>query len=415
MISKVIISNSEVLTFLVYKNGLEFLQGGIISTNNSFSLLFNRKNQLLFFYSLDDNVAKVMIGDMWVNFGRGVILGDNKYHYFLKYLHILKYYTNSIFEFNYQYQDRNFDNVMDIRKGIGMKLTTLLTSYVFFLPEGIVSSNSLFGLIVEKDGMGILLGKYRNIFLSFNYKSKNLFNLGIVSDLEISAIVTSNILLGMDCFLEWYYNKFEFSSELRILQESFFSEFSSSLFSKSYARKLVIVSAKLDDRKTKLSYINKVNIKEELENEFYFSLIRSVSENVFIDLELLRDFDQRIIFLYFYPFMRVNTTSFFVKPLLNINNFVIERLEGGFSFEAQSFKIKLIISLPTSENNIYTFVSSEVRDNFGENIDVKVSNGNGITGIISIVCNTKDIKVEMITSISQKENFNTFLIFSSRI
>ena len=223
--------------------------------------------------------------------------------------------------------------------------------------------------------------------------------------------------MGISFFIEWYYRKFEFSLEARTLSEHFNSEFSSPLFSRNYPKNVILTSLRLNEDNTKISYINKINIpeKEIIENEFYLSVIQKIFKNTFLNAEIIRDYQQNATFCSVYPFLSIDKISLFSKPIFRIDYSNLERIETGFSINILNFKAKIILVLPLIQNDTYNFLSSEVRDNFGENIDVKISNLSGIAGIVSILYKSENLKAEIITHISEKDNFKFFLVFSSKI
>ncbi|MEN2998040.1 MAG: hypothetical protein ABDH28_03270 [Brevinematia bacterium] len=355
---------------------------------------------------------------MWVNFGRGIIVGNNKYSYFTRYAYTLKYSTNGISSFNYPISDRNFDGVTDIGKGIGIHLPELKLRTFVLLEENLSFSNHTLGGMIEIGEFAILLNKHKEIFISVNYKSRNLLGLGIVSDLEVSSMISSNILLGLGWFLEWYFRKLEFSLECRVLEDGFYSSFSHSMFSRERVQKGLIFSARLDEQKTKFSFVNKlVQLSNaSIESETYFFALHRVFDYTFLDLEILKDSVQEKLFLALYPFVSLEFVTIYLKPVFSADrNLNFEKIIAGTSLEVQNLKVKLTTFFPLSETDSFTFISTEVRDNFGENLDVKIGNSDGISCVVGIIFTSKQIKTEVLTVFSQHKEPRFFCVLSLRI
>lgn len=66
------------------------------------------------------------------------------------------------------------------------------------------------------------------------------------------------------------------------------------------------------------------------------------------------------------------------------------------------------------QNNNYTFTSTEIRDLFKENIDIKTQNSEGIKVITSIIFTNSNIETEGLISISQ-DGINMYGIINLRI
>lgn len=372
------------------------------NNTNYISVLVNNKTNLLLYLCLQENQTKISIGDTWLNFGRGLVLGNPKYNYFTKYQTLQKILTNTSYPFNLYFPTTR--GVYFEVKHLAKTSLFIISDYHFSLTE-----NS-FGGIVELLDYGILVGKIIDTtFVSFNYRSHNLLRLGIVGDIETAIIISSNLSFGFGAALEWYYKKFEFSTEFRIQDPSFESPLSSKMFSKQNFQKGIIFSGKLNEKDRKFSLVSKIThlSNNQIDTEFLLFLAQKTFKNTFLDIELLKDSSQNTTFISFFPFFDFETINFTIKPIMNLEQKILQRVEGKISVSVLPLKFKLNFFYPIIRDDSYTFTSMEIRDLFGENVDIQTKNSEGIKIILSIVLLTSTIKSEIAFSVSET-TFNLY-------
>lgn len=396
---------------------LSYLHFVSYNTNYYFSSLINNFSNLMFAISSQNENIKIIFGDIWVNFGRGLVFGDTKYNYFIKYGYLSKYLTNDIYGFNNNSCDRNYDSIVDVRKGVGLKVQNQIITSFFIFPSLTSYDYYLFGGIVEIDNFGVMFAKYDNIFSSFNFKSKNLLGAGLVSDLELFAICSTNLefSLGGGGFFEWYYKDLEFSLEFKISDSKLPLPFSYSFYSIYPVKGGIIFSSKLNRKNVKFNYISKVSM--ETNGSWYSDIFFFGSHNIFTytfaDIEFLKDSIQGKTFISLYPFVKFDFLSFYSKPYWVLGS-GFNKLEIGSYLSFPNFKVKGVIFFPFNKEG-YTFISSEVRDIFGENIDIKISNSDGISGVLGLLFSYEKLKLETFVSLSEFSGIKFFGVFYLKI
>lgn len=373
-----------------------------------FSTLLNNKSNLLYNIRIENELSKLVIGDIFLNFGRGIIVGNQKYNFFIKYQTSYKIFSNSAYPFNTHYP---------ITRGICFEIQSPIKTLVFTISDEKFSEKFYFGILFEIQNYSIILTRLQEeIFTSFNFRYNNLLNLGIVADVEIATKIYSNFSLGFGTLLEWYYKKFEFAFEVKIVDENLKSPLASRMFSFYIPQKCFIFLSKLNEKNLKITLINKIteSTNNNLHKEFFFSYILKMFKNTFLNSEVIKDSLQNDTFLSVYPFFDFDIISFSIKPIMNIENKNFERIEKNITLVFSNFKLKLNIFYPLIQNNNYTFTSTEIRDLFKENIDIRTQNSEGIKVITSIIFTNSNIETEGLISISQ-DGINMYGIINLRI
>lgn len=402
---------------LVFNLGFRHLHLAVGTSSYLVELLVNSRTNLFLAVEMGDEKFKLNFGDLWVNFGRGLVLGNNKYNYFTKLLHLSALSTNGILHFNYSHADRNFDGIVDIRKGVGVEFDKGVFGGLFILFDyGSILSDYVIGGVIGVDEVRFMVCVHSNLFFSANHKSSNLMGLGVVSDFELATRVSTNgIGWALGVSLEWYYRKFRFLVDARVLEPNFYSPFTSSMFSRNRSMSGIVFSGELDEKEVKLSHVNKLAFLHDssVENDFYLSLIRKLVPFTFINLEVLKDSSQEKLFFSVFPFFKFKFLSLFSKPVFCLDEKLhFNRVELGGRVEVCDFRVKLSVFLPMSVSGTYTFVSSEVRDLFGENIDIKVSDDDGPSAVLSFVMSQKDVNTEVMLTWSYERGFGLGVVLS---
>lgn len=384
--------------------------------------ILNSRNELMFSLSVVNSNVSLTLGDVWVSFGRGLVFGDTRYNYLTKFAYLYPLQTNSILPFNYDRLDRNFDGVQDIMKGVCFTLKSWINLSPFILfSQGF--SNYILGGVIGVEDVYLLVGSWSNFFVSANYKTKNLWGLGLVGEVEISSVVLDRINLAFASLLEWYYRKFEFSLESRISTDEFYSPFSSSFFSRRYVRKGLIFSSRLNDENLKFSYINKVIVdsedmkskEREFESEFHIFGAYKIYKFSFLDVEAYNDINQKKIFLSLYPYISINELGFYAKPLASVNsNFSMESIEFSFHIKSKTTKFNTTTYIPLNNSETFIFYSTTFRDVFKENIDIKLSNSDGITLAFELGVNYEILEFGGIIIFSQNLRQRLFGVLTFR-
>lgn len=371
-------------------------------TNHQLSFLLNDKTNLLFHFCFQNNQLRLSLGDMWLNFGRGIVIGNTKYNYFTKYQTSQKILTNTSYPFNIYYPTT---------RGIFIETTHLTkTSIFFFSDQFFLSNKNTIGAMLSMLNWSFLITEVQNNnFISINYRDDNLLGLGVVSDIEISTKISSNLLFGLGVNLEWYYKRFEFSTEIRIQDENFISPLSSKMFSRQNFQKGLIFSGKLNEKDRKISVINKITSysNSQFDNEFFLFLAQKVFRNTFLDIEITKNSFQNLTFLSIFPFFDFDFLYFSVKPIITIEQTTLNRIEGEIKLSISNVSFKFNLFYPIIRDCSYTFTSMETRDLFGENIDIKTQNNEGLKTILSIIFFNNTINTEIGFSISEID-FKTY-------
>ncbi|MCX8029056.1 MAG: hypothetical protein N2712_03580 [Brevinematales bacterium] len=410
------VSEGVVSNFISFRfdNKFDFFYFRSFSAPYTFSSLLNNKTNFMFSFHFSDSGLDVKIGDIWSVFGRGIVVGDNRYGFLTRYLYHNRFYSNDVLSFNYDKSDRNFDGIQDIRKGSSFGL---LNTKVFALFSDDFE-DSLFGGFLRVQGIDLLFANYvDSSFVSINHKNQSLE--GIVYDFEFAILFKNGVSYAFSWLLEWYYRKFEFSLEGRILEDRYYSPFTSSFFSIDYVRKGIIFSSIYRDDDFKFSYVNKLVFDNlaYVTNEFSIFVMTRVFDFSFFDIEILRDESQKKVFIYVYPYISSTNFAFYVKPLFCLDEifFDFENLQISFWCKIGNFRFSSSVFLPFDSNFTYIFYSTFLRDGFGDNFDIPIYNVDGITSLIGFSILSHWLESEILLFVSQNGGFKVFLMSNFKV
>ena len=359
----------------------------------SFYLLATTKTNVLFSFQYTNDDINFYLGDNYVYFGNGLVLGDPKYRYFMNYLFSQKFVSNGVYGYNFYQNDRNFDGVSDIPKGIYIDKKFGYASIVPFLFLNDIQNLSRlgYGVFFDYNLLGVLLLFDDNLYLSGTIKKIDFLNLGMVFSGETATCIsTSNYQVGFGTsgVIEWYTGKFEFSLSFNFMTENFYSPYSSSFYSVSNRNGVIFSMMYSDGNNMKFYGVNKLLIygtntengfleNEFLENEFSFSVIKKLVKNVFSDFKLSRE--QGYIFFSVYPYFDNGVVNFYIKPQIAFcdgfydGGEVSYTLESGSQINFWGFEVGAKVFTPFSDNvDYFIFVSTVIKDNLGENEDTKI-------------------------------------------
>ncbi|MGC8965024.1 MAG: hypothetical protein ACP5KI_06645 [Brevinematia bacterium] len=387
-------------------------------TNTSLRFLLNENKDFLFFIEGKDRNIAFAFGDIFINFGRGLILGNPKYYYFTKHIYEFKLNTNSYNPFNYYVRDRNYDKIEDILRGFCIEVNNMLTLFSL-TDEKLSFSNIVAGAILKFQNTHILITKIDTIFLSSNFRNVNLFNTGIVIDAEGSIKIQHQPEYAIGGLIEWSYKKLELAIEGRVATSNFYTPFSESLFSKSNTKNGLITSSKIKEEKYLLSFANKLlSYNNEIESELYLFLGYKILKNTFIDLELINDYYQERTIFSIYPFLDMGFINLYIKPILSLSTNTNFSLELGSKIYISSTALKIKLMLPLTHEESYFITSTDTRDIFGENLDLISSTKNDFNIIFSINSYNDWFDFEGGINCQSKENninLSIFLIFKTKL
>ncbi len=408
LISVTSFGNNKVLSSLVLGGNVLYSHLLLTEKNFSFSLLGSTGGDALLSFSYTNEDVCFHVGDNYVYFGNGLVLGNPRYRYFLNYLFDRKFLSNGVYSFDFYQNDRNFDKREDINKGIyvGKKFNGLFILPFLFLGDSKSFSNFCGGLALNYDLLGGLLFISDNLYFALSIKEINFLSLGLVfsGEIAISSELTSlskfsnlQIVSGVSLMFEWYINKFMFSLSANFLSRDFRSPYGSGFYSVSNKNGVMFSVIYSDGNKFNLYGVNKLLVYDGgTENEFSFSFVRRVMKNLFLNSRFSRE--QGYLFVSLYPYFDNDFLEVYVKPQVAINEdfyteaFFSHTVEGGIELSFRGFGVATKVFVPIDQGiDYFTFVSTSVRDSFGENEDIRVS-FDDISFLIFAKVISKDLK-----------------------
>lgn len=381
-------------------------------TNTFLRISLDQKNELLFLIEGKNKDIYLVFGDIFVNFGRGLILGNPKYYYFTRHIYEFRLNTNTYHYFNYYTRDRNYDGIEDILRGFSLRVNQFLTLFSL-TDEKLSFSNTVAGAILKILDTDILITKIDNIFISLDFKEINLLNAGVTIDFEGGIRIQNKPNFGIGVLIEWNYKKLEVALEGRTATSDFYTPLSQSLFSKSNKKNGIIISSKVKEEKYLFSLANKLLTDSigGIENEFYLFLGYKVLKGTFLDVEIIKDYYQGKTFFSIYPYLELGDIKLYVKPILSVDETANFNLEIGSRLKLSSINIKNKLLLPLNLGEDYFITSTDIRDIFGENLDIVSSTINDFNILISVNSELNWLEFEFGANISVNSLTFTPLVF----
>jgi hypothetical protein len=382
--------NDKVLSSFVLGGNVYYSHFLLTEKNFSFSLLASTRRNVLLSLSYTNEDVKFHFGDNYVFFGNGLVLGNPRYRYFLNYLFAKKFVSNDIYTFDFYQSDRNFDGKDDISKGIyvSKNFNDLSVLPFLFLSSLGSFSNICAGFALNYGLLGGLLLVSDSLYFSLSVKEINFLGLGLVFSGEVavssklsnlSELINLQLASGASFVFEWYINKFQFSLSANFLFRDFYSPYGSGFYSVSNKNGAMFSVIYSDGNKFKFYGVNKLLFYDGgTENEFSFSFIRRVMKNIFLNLRFSRE--QGHLFISLYPYFDNGFIEVYIEPQVAVNHdfyresFFSYTAEGGIELNYKGLGVGTKVFVPISQDiEYFTFVSTTVRDSFGENEDIKIS------------------------------------------
>ncbi len=397
--------NDEVRLFLGYQDNIFFSFGS------------RNLEEYLFSIGMYFTNISIVVGDFYPNFANGMIFGDRRKKYFLKALYEELPSKPTLKPFDYYARDRDFDSLNDIAKGMGLeyslglfRMTTFIYSY-----ESNPFSNLNFGITLNFGEFSILLSELGNQYFSFSYLERlNSFGINTLS-IEISTLNFVDInSYGFSVFSEYFHKFFSSKILLRIAGDKFKSYYGHTFFSEPSMKNGIIFCGYRKSNNYNLTWVTKNTFSNfwDFINDTFILADLKIHNNLFFASSILSSSDQEKIFLelggaYVYKnfYFKISGYSIFDKSLSNLLG---NSVKFFLNFSNDNIIISFVGVYPLGVFEGYTFISSEMKDIFGNDIDVKLDIGKTFSFFLSSVIRFSGFSLEVIDRIYFSEISESF-------